>query len=257
MSKDTAVPFGWEIAMGQVSGHTPLHILGHNQDTSTALEDIWEGGGGSGTNLQIPHPAVGGIQMELVSSSADDDGAPVGTGARTVDIHYLDANYVAQEETVIMNGVTPVDTVATDILRVQLMHVKTVGTGLKAAGTITLESTDSAIEYCRIRAGLNNSLKAEWTVPAGKTLFIDEWSASAISTTASRDAEVLLQVTSEVDSLLLTDIFLVKDIILLTDDSFAEPFKIPLIIPAQADIKISITTTAEMEASASFEGWYA
>lgn len=252
----TVLPFGWAISFGEKLGHIPIHIIGSNPDTTAALEDIWEGAGGSGTNLEIPHPVAAGIQMELVSSDANDDGAPVGTGARTVKIHYLDANFVEQTETIILNGTTPVNTVATDIRRVQSMQVITVGSLGKSAGIITLETTDSATEYCRIRLGFGISLKGEWTVPLGKTAYITQWSAGAIIGTANIRAEFILKITSELTGDLLTDIFAEKDTMRLTAGDHPHKYDIPFEIPATADVKVAVISSAAMEVTTLIEGWY-
>lgn len=256
MSKQTAIPFGWEISRGKIAGSVPLHIAGSNPDTTAAQEDVWEGAGGSGTNLEIPHPVAAGIQMELVSSDAADDGAPAGDGARTVKIHYLDANFAEKTETIVLNGTTPVDTVATNIRRVQSMQVMTVGVDGKSAGLITLESTDSAIEYCRIRLGFGISLKGEWTVPLGKKLFISQWSAGAIMATAQLRAEFILKATSELTGELLTDIWAEIDTMRLTAGNHPHKYDVPLVIPATADVKVAVISSAAMEVSTMFEGWY-
>lgn len=256
----SAMPYAYDIAEGNIANHTLIHILGSNDDTSAAREDLWEGHGGSGTNARIPHPAVGGIQMEIVSSSnADSDSGginPQSTGVRTVTIFYLDQNFAEQSETITMDGTTPINTTATDILRVQSMCTATVGSGGQAAGTITLESTDSAVEYCRIRAGGNVSFKGEWTVPAGMVMFVTTWQASAIAAAANRRSEFFLEATTTKDGVLTADIFHVKDILHLTASSQAFPFTLPLKIPAQADIKVSVLSSASMETSIRIEGWY-
>ncbi len=79
-------------------------------------------------------------QRSLVSSSADD--ASAGTGARTVKITYYDQTMLGPfTETVTMNGVTPVDTVASDICFIEKMETITVGSQLGNVGTITLKDT--------------------------------------------------------------------------------------------------------------------
>ncbi len=253
-------PEGWGISRGVLAGKTKLHIVGNNDDTSTASEDLWEGHGGSGANARIPHPAAGGIQMEIVSTSdldSDTGGAHAqSTGIRTVTICYLDQNFAEQTETITMDGTTPINTTATDILRVQNMETQTAGSGGMAAGDITLEDTTSAIEYCRIRTGLNTSLKGEWTVPAGKTLYIVDWSASAIASAANRRSEFALEATSNMFDVLTPDIFHVKDLIHLTAGAHSDFFHMPLKIPAQADVKIAVLSSAAMETAGMIEGWY-
>ena len=238
-----------DVSKRKVKGAVPIHILGNNDDTSTSLEDMWEGT----TSGTIVPPPVGGIQMEIVSSSPDDTAA--GSGVQKVMIHYLNAAYIQKTEIIIMNGQTPVDTVATDIQRVQNIHTVTVGGGGVAAGEITLESTDSAVEYTRIRTGINVSLTGFWTVPAGQTLYIAQWDAGAISTGANRTSEFFLRATSSFHGLLLPGIFNVKDITHLQVGSIPKPFTLPLKIPAKADVKVSVISSAAMDTACHIEGW--
>ena len=246
-----ATPEAWEIAREDIPGKIAIHILGNNDDTSTSFEDLWESGG-----LYV-FPAAGGIQMEVVSTgagAANDTAA--GSGVQQVMIHYLDASYVERFEFVEMNGATPVNTVAIDILRVQNMHASRVGGGGGAAAEITLESTDSAVEYTRIRTGLNTSLTGVWTVPGGKTLYITQWETAAIATNANRTAEFFLGATSSFHGDLLPGIFNVKDISHLTSGSIETTFDLPLKIPAKADVKVTVKSSAAMETAGHIEGWY-
>lgn len=79
-------------------------------------------------------------QRSLASSSASD--AAAGTGARTVRITYFSWDGTTMlgpfTETVTLNGVTPVNTVGTNICFIEKMEVMTAGSGGVAAGTISL-----------------------------------------------------------------------------------------------------------------------
>lgn len=249
-------PKGWAISEGLLTDHVHRHILGANNATSSSEEDVWEG---STSDLIVP-PPDGGIQMEVVSTSDLDSGSggvnPASTGVRQVMLHYLDANYEEQSEFITLDGTTPINTVATDILRVQSMHTQSTGSGNKAVGTITLENTNSTIEYTRIRIGLNQSLTCFWTVPAGRMFHITSWDASATATVANRTNEFILCATASHHNTLLKDIFIVKDLIKLTTGSHSENFAIPLIIPEKADVKASVISSGTTETSVMIEGWY-
>ena len=88
-------------------------------------------------------PPAAGLQMSLVSTSASDGVA--GTGVRSVEIHYLDDTLTPLIETVVLNGTTPVLTVATNMRFIQCMHMITFGSNKKAVGTIT--ATNTAVIY--------------------------------------------------------------------------------------------------------------
>jgi hypothetical protein len=112
--------------------------------------------------------------MKISSSSADD--AAAGTGARTISIAGLDANYNEISETVTLNGQTEVNTV-NSYLRISRMFVVTAGSGATAAGTIyagvgTVTSGVPATIYGMVAIGANQTQMAFWTVPAGYTLYL-------------------------------------------------------------------------------------
>lgn len=112
------------------------------------------------------NPASASV-LTIVSTSVDDDSA--GTGARTVVIEGLDANYQEVSETVIMDGTTPVTTTNT-FIRVFGMSVDTAGSATFPAGNITAK-IDATI-YSQLTAGYNLSYNSNYTVPAGKTAYV-------------------------------------------------------------------------------------
>lgn len=98
-----------------------------------------------GTSNQTTTPIRGTIyteqaanaQRSIASASANDTAA--GTGARKVRIRYFSLDLLAlKDEVITLNGVTPVNTVATDICFIQNMTVEDVGSGGGNAGTISL-----------------------------------------------------------------------------------------------------------------------
>jgi hypothetical protein len=160
-------PFELQVARGQVDGHNTLFQFGINGDVGTSVETVWAQGG------TYAYPASATV-MKISSSSADD--AAAGTGARTISIAGLDANYNEISETVILNGQTAVNTV-NSYLRISRMFVVTAGSGATAVGTIyagtgTVTSGVPATVYGMIAIGANQTQMAFWTVPAGYTLYL-------------------------------------------------------------------------------------
>ena len=122
-----------EVGKGNVPGHTCITVPGNKQaDVSiSGFGDISE----VPSVLVLPNP--GGIQLEIVSDNANDTSA--GSGVQSVDIHYLDETTgLGNSEIVILNGLTPVNTVDTNIGNIQWMHAQTVGSGGVPAGNISL-----------------------------------------------------------------------------------------------------------------------
>jgi hypothetical protein len=75
-------------------------------------------------------------QRSIKSSSALDTAA--GTGCRTVVINYLNTAMALKQDTVVLNGVTAVNTNATDIRFIESMVCATTGTDLTNDGNIQL-----------------------------------------------------------------------------------------------------------------------
>lgn len=238
----------YDIAKGLIPGHSLVYIFGYNADVDNVREDMWEIGG---TYVFPASP----IQMKIVSSSIDDTAA--GTGARTVDIHYLDNTYTQQVEAITLNGTTPVNTVATNILRINNIHTMTAGTNGLPVGNISLQNIAGTITYSYIIAGLNASRQSIYTVPAGKTLYITSWDWGTGNAAGNRFAEFLLRAKTTFDNELVS-IFHIRSISIAQDGDGNHSLDVPIKILATSDIKISVisdTATANAICYGGFEGW--
>ena len=174
-------PFELQLARGQITGHKNLFKFGNNADVNGALETVWSRGG-----LYV-YPTSASIM--LVSSSSTDDAA-LGTGARTISVQGLDANYNEISETVTLNGQTQVSTTLS-YLRVFRSFVITAGSGATAAGTIYVGVGAAVLGvpptvYAEIALGENQTTMALWTVPAGYTAYMNRGSFSAASNNAAQ-----------------------------------------------------------------------
>tara|TARA_Y100000310_G_scaffold327402_1_gene393717 strand:- start:1978 stop:2694 length:717 start_codon:yes stop_codon:yes gene_type:complete len=223
-----------------LSSETKYIVVGHNTAAGTAIEDVTQVGA-TGT-INLPASAV---SMEVVSSSADDDSA--GTGVRTVQVYGLDSSHAVQSESVTMDGTTPVAT-ANSYLRINAFYALTTGSGLKAAGNIDIRHVDDTPLYARIPTGYNTMTGAQFTVPAGKTAYVNGWWAGG----ASNPGRVFLMATKDpVSDALITDVFQVIDTIPLHNKTIQKKGLIQF--PAQCDIKFAALALANnMATSAGF-----
>jgi hypothetical protein len=160
-------PFELQVARGQVDGHKTLFKFGVNGDVGASLETVWAQGG------TYVYPASATV-MKISSSSADD--AFGGTGARSIAIFGLDADYNEISESVLLDGQTAVNT-GNSYLRISRVYVTTAGSGATAAGTIyagtgTVTSGVPANIFGVVALGANQTQMAFWTVPAGYTLYL-------------------------------------------------------------------------------------
>lgn len=144
---------------GQLNGIRRVVFSGFNLDidTATVPEDVWANGG------LIPVPAAA-ESWEILSSSAADTAA--GTGARTIVITTLDADYNEVVQVVTLNGVTPVALTGTHI-RINGAVVATVGSGGINAGTLTIRVAGAGATRGVVTSPEGVLNQAKYTVPDG------------------------------------------------------------------------------------------
>jgi len=109
-------------------------------------------------------------QRSISSNNANDTSG--GTGARTVKLVYLNSSGQGYfSEIITLNGITPVNTVATDICYIQSLEVLTVGSGNTNAGTLTLFASTGGGggTILTIIPGFDDLLYAQFYVPVDKT----------------------------------------------------------------------------------------
>lgn len=173
------------IAEGDVTGHSLMLKFGRNPDIdAAAAEDVWEGGG----NYTFDTTAQ---SLEILSSDADDDGDPAGTGARTVTVIGLDADYLPKTETVTMNGTTAVALSGT-WMRVHRCSVTTAGSSEVNEGTLTVRIAGGGATRLVVGIGNGQTLMAVYTIPAGKTGYLYHYYCSGNATPTAPTMDVSL-----------------------------------------------------------------
>lgn len=150
--------------------------------SADTVSDVWITGGAM-TRLTIART------LSIVSASANDTVG--GTGARYVLVHGLDSNYNYINETIALNGTTPVVTTQT-FLRVHKAIVAVSGSGATNAGAITFTATTDNAVQVTIGAGRSISQKSHFTIPAGYTGYLLEqvFSVYRASGSGTKDAEI-------------------------------------------------------------------
>lgn len=183
-----------DIANSKYVGYSIVNKAGINTDIDTGSipEDIWDVGG-----TYTGFPNTSGETISVLSSSATDTNGNA-SGAWTVRITGLDADYNTQSETFTLNGTTPV-TGALTFTRVHTAQVVTSGTSNSVfnVGTITVRhTTTTANVFLSIRPGTNQSNCSAYTIPAGYTAFMRTITTnilSASATTAAADYSIWTQ----------------------------------------------------------------
>lgn len=180
-----SVPLPLAIAIGAFNASASVLKGGHRTGYNTAPTVNVAADIRAGTFNQ--QAATG--QRQLSSSSAAD--AAAGTGARTVQINYLDSNMVMQSEIVTLNGTTPVNTASSDVWFIESMQVLTAGTGLANVGDISLKTAGGGATMAQILAvSPNQSFFCHHYVPAGVTCYVIKLAGS---TTAAIGRSALYQ----------------------------------------------------------------
>ncbi len=155
-----------DVALGRVPGYSHINKFGHNGAITTATdpEDVWTAGG------IYPFYPTTPQSMEILSSSTDDDGDPVGDGAHTVAVHGLDANWLAIVEEVTLNGQTVVNLTNT-FRRVYRAVVLEAGSNETNIGNITVRIQSGGTVAAYIEGDDGQTEQAIYTIPAGKSGF--------------------------------------------------------------------------------------
>jgi hypothetical protein len=242
-------PFELQVARGQIMGHYPLFKFGNNAIVGDSLETIWAEGG-------LYSYLTAATVLKVSSSSTNDTSA--GTGARTVQLYGLDADYNEINELVTLNGQTAVNTTQS-FLRIYRMVVRSAGSGGANAGVIyagtgTVTTGVPANVYASVNGveGANQSLMALWTVPAGYTAYLLQYGVSN-GTTSNTPAvcKLILAVRP------YGEVFQSKDVKSLTTGMHVEEtFALPLKIEEKSDIEvraISSSAAVTFDISSAFE----
>ena len=205
------------------------------------------------------HSNIGGTIGDTVDISGTSNitasGATltdVGTGARSVVIEGLDANYNEISETVFLNGSTPV-ILANDYLRVNNAYVDESGSGLVNAGLITIRVNAGDVTQLVIPAGQGRGQTANLTVGLGKSISLKELDIT-VSQVAANPVVVQVQLWKKLfgeswqmfDSFSFANGGIIKN---YNDDEFEFPQKTDLKITA---LKIAGTGDATVEVGYSY-----
>lgn len=167
-----------EVMSGNVANHNYIKIKGHSHSVGTSEQELSALGTADFGNW--PAAAAGVV---LVSTDVDDDGDPADTGARTVTVSGLDANWAEQEVTITMNGTTPTTVTAETFIRIHELEVATAGTSLTNEGVIT--ASISGTNIIRTYAEHSTSESGRYTVPAGKEAHFQNAEASNVGNKAT------------------------------------------------------------------------
>ena len=211
-----------------------IEKFGANLSVGADIETIWE---------------TGGIYEYLtvastVSAISDDSGDTVtGTGARTIEIQGLDSNYNTVTEIISTNGTSSGPASTNEFLRIYRALVKTAGSTGTNEGHIDINAGSTTVISIGTKGtgvnkeGFGQSQTSVYTIPAGKTGYITQWSVG--SSVYNSGVQAFLMLSEPNDG----PIMRTKDIMFLNNYSIKD-YKVPLQALEKTDIEVRAYDTA-------------
>jgi hypothetical protein len=229
----------WElnVSRGKVRGAFHIIKFGENLDVDGSMETIWDGGG------MYTYLTTAGV---LTVTSTDSDDAASGTGARTVTVEGLDANYNQVSETLTVGGSAG----SVEFLRVFRAYVASSGSTGTNEGTISVASGATTLAQIRTAgsptsSGLGQTFMAVYTVPAGYTGFIYQWGVS----TAKADGDIFLACRRYNDD----GVWRSHDVMHTNQNSIERDYKFPLKMEEKTDCEVrAYSPTNNMKVASTF-----
>jgi len=213
------VESGLSIAKGDVVGTTSMSKFGQNEDIGNAVyEDIWDGGG------TYPYPADSTAPITHIYSTVAE--------TQDIEVQGLDVDGILTVQTITLTG-TAVSILSTPLWRV--FRMKNMGT-VNNAGIIHATDSLKAVSYAQIQVGNNQTLMALYTIPSGKTGYLQQGTNSIVGTVRT------YSISGKLFMRQFGGVFQLKRTFGLATDGtsyMVMPFPVPGAIPEKTDIRVS------------------
>lgn len=228
----TSEPFELQVSRGHVAYHQTLFKYGYNPLIINVNETIWDGGGiysYPGSALAMTVTSAGGATDEDVK----------------VTVLGLDGDFAEAQQEVTLNGSGTATTTQT-FRRVFRAYVS----GSQApTGNITI--ANGGTTYAQITNGENQTLMAVYTVPAGKTFYLTNGTATHGTGTSGGVFMTVRFMTREFGG-----VFRTATKIDIVESEVLFPFTFPLRLPEKTDLEVRAICNKNQNnaVSATFEG---
>ena len=168
--------FDLDAAREHLKGQRSFFFFGFNGGVEGGFEDIHPSGGDIAWQTSAQ-------SIEILSTSAEDNGTTPGLGLQSVKVHGLSATGAEQSEIILTNGTTPVAGVLTYI-RINNVHSQTCGTyGGSHQGNIICQVASGGAVLSKMtgieglvdsspRYGSGESGNGYYSVPLGKVMYV-------------------------------------------------------------------------------------
>lgn len=225
------------LSAGLIDGYSYIEKFGANFSIGADLETIWAQGG---KYTFLSNAAV--VYADTIVADDGEDKSD-GTGARTVLVEGLDSSYHAVSETLTVGGAAS----TTQFLRVFRISVATagsVGTNTKpilistdANGTGTVLGTIATHGSGSNEEGFGQSQIGVYTIPAGKTGYLTQWTVGSTGTSA---CHAFLREYEQVNGQIARTL----DNLFFLNGLQTKHYTIPLRIPEKSDVEVQAYNTA-------------
>ena len=225
--------FELNVSAGIMTEMANVHKFGSVVSTSAVYDTVWTEAGA----YEFPESAG---TITVVSTSAQDKS--VGTGASSIVVQGLDADYNEVQESITLNGTVGVSGTVS-FLRT---HRAFVDYGNTNAGNITV-SIGSTV-HCAIAANMGQSQVAFYTVPAGKSAFLKQFTA-----TQNKNQENAVRMFQRQYEEGATKPFRLVTELNLYGSNFIKPYSYPVFFPEKTDIEVRAYTGSNCTVSSTFD----
>lgn len=182
-------PSHFHIMTDRAIGIGHINKFGRNVAVATTDEVIWDG-----STATWAAPTAARVHAVVSADPNDDVGD---NGATAVQVYGLDPNYNEIDESIAMNGTTPVNT-TNSYRMIHRMIVTAAGSTGANEGIIKATAASDGTITAQINAGNNQTLMAIYMIPGDKTGFITNYYATVNKdatpgTAASANIEVWIK----------------------------------------------------------------
>lgn len=250
--------YSLDVARGLITNITSVNKFGKAPSgVQTTATDIWSRADATPTQQIWLAPTAARIHA-IVSSSINDDGSPIGTGARTIRIYGLKTWDLAETtEDITLDGTTPVNTVNSYVI-IHRMKVLTCGASGPNVGTIsaTAAAPDSTVTAVII-AGEGQTEMAIYGVPSIQSFYMTRWGAAMGKEITAQTIEFTLKV-NESPNMHPTGFLLKNDLNTLSTGTSAGQmhFDNPVKYAGPCIIKVQgASSKADVDAKSGFDGY--
>jgi hypothetical protein len=221
-----------DIVKGKVPGHESVSVFGVNPQVGSVTEDVWDAGG------RLTYP-TSGESWEVLSTDPQDIYL-TGNGASLLHVSYLDEGYLEQSEIVLLSGTTAVNMTGNcfRFIRGIVLDAGVSGVNL---GDIAFQVSGGGDLRGQINAENNNSLDGHYTVPTGKTAFLE-----FVFTNINKNEDIEIELESTIGD---AGIFSKRFNLSIYQDSIVGNFPYPAAFTEKSDLR-PIASSSDVNAKA-------